>query len=186
MLGVRLTTLDGSGAGNGQSTSTYWCNAKVKAATTQSPVLWDVDTEDWKYRDSAKVAQTVISKARRNSVVLMHHIHPTSGAAVPQILRTLTAEGLPIGIGSYRQPERGERQYEPEDRQVQNDHDSGIVHPQAVDGRADHQRSQTRGRCRAEHRYGQADEYPHSAGGFECADRLPQARREVEVVTDRQ
>ncbi|PPS68526.1 MULTISPECIES: polysaccharide deacetylase family protein [Streptomyces] len=69
-------------------------NAQVKAATTLSPVLWDVDTEDWKYRDSAKVAQTVIAKAQRNSVVLMHDIHPTSVAAVPEILRSLTAEGF--------------------------------------------------------------------------------------------
>ncbi|SMQ14316.1 Peptidoglycan/xylan/chitin deacetylase, PgdA/CDA1 family [Streptomyces sp. Ag82_O1-12] len=69
-------------------------NANVKAATTLSPVLWDVDTEDWKYRDSAKVAQTVIAKARRNSVVLMHDIHPTSVAAVPEILRSLTAAGF--------------------------------------------------------------------------------------------
>jgi peptidoglycan/xylan/chitin deacetylase (PgdA/CDA1 family) len=44
-------------------------------------VLWDVDTEDWKYRNADKVARTVID------------IHPTSGAAVPQILRTLTARG---------------------------------------------------------------------------------------------
>ncbi|MEV3973533.1 polysaccharide deacetylase family protein [Streptomyces sp. NPDC050698] len=69
-------------------------NATVKAATTLSPVLWDIDTEDWKYRNSTKVAQTVIAKARRNSVVLMHDIHPTSVAAVPRILRTLTAEGF--------------------------------------------------------------------------------------------
>ncbi|UIX29238.1 polysaccharide deacetylase family protein [Streptomyces sp. GQFP] len=69
-------------------------NAQVKAATTLSPVLWDVDTEDWKYRDSAKVAQTVITKASRNDVVLMHDIHPTSVAAVPEILRTLTDEGF--------------------------------------------------------------------------------------------
>jgi peptidoglycan/xylan/chitin deacetylase (PgdA/CDA1 family) len=68
-------------------------NAQVKAATTLSPVLWDVNTEDWKYPDAAKVAQTVIGKARPNSVVLMHDIHPTSVAAVPQILRTLTSRG---------------------------------------------------------------------------------------------
>ncbi|WP_416974024.1 polysaccharide deacetylase family protein [Streptomyces sp. 4F14] len=68
-------------------------NATVRSATSLSPVLWDVDTEDWKYRDAAKVAQSVIGKARRNSVVLMHDIHPTSVAAVPQILRTLTARG---------------------------------------------------------------------------------------------
>jgi peptidoglycan/xylan/chitin deacetylase (PgdA/CDA1 family) len=68
-------------------------NRTVKAATALSPVLWDVDTEDWKYRDPAKVARTVISKARPNDVVLLHDIHPTSVAAVPQILRTLTARG---------------------------------------------------------------------------------------------
>ncbi|MDX2796996.1 polysaccharide deacetylase family protein [Streptomyces scabiei] len=66
-------------------------NTQVRAATRLSPVLWDVDTEDWKYRDAAKVAQTVISKAGPNDVVLMHDIHPTPVAAVPQILRTLTA-----------------------------------------------------------------------------------------------
>ncbi|MDX2932744.1 polysaccharide deacetylase family protein [Streptomyces ipomoeae] len=68
-------------------------NAQVKAATTLSPVLWDVDTEDWKYRDAGKVAQAVIDKTQRNDVVLMHDIHPTSVAAVPEILRTLTARG---------------------------------------------------------------------------------------------
>jgi peptidoglycan/xylan/chitin deacetylase (PgdA/CDA1 family) len=66
---------------------------RVRAATRLSPVLWDVDTEDWKYRDADKVARTVIDKVGRNDVVLMHDIHPTSVAAVPQILRTLTARG---------------------------------------------------------------------------------------------
>ncbi|MFI1727251.1 polysaccharide deacetylase family protein [Streptomyces sp. NPDC020489] len=68
-------------------------NAQVKAATTLSPVLWDVDTEDWKYHDPAKVARTVITKAQPNDVVLLHDIHATSVAAVPEILRTLTARG---------------------------------------------------------------------------------------------
>ncbi|MEU6182393.1 hypothetical protein [Streptomyces coeruleorubidus] len=56
-------------------------------------MLWDVDTEDWKYRDPAKVARTVITKAQPNDVVLLHDIHPTSVAAVPRILRVLTARG---------------------------------------------------------------------------------------------
>ncbi|MFJ9631820.1 polysaccharide deacetylase family protein [Streptomyces sp. NPDC101175] len=68
-------------------------NAQVKAATSMSPVLWTLDTEDWKYRDATKVADTVIAKATRNDVVLMHDIHPTSVAAVPEILRTLSARG---------------------------------------------------------------------------------------------
>ncbi|MFF3334658.1 hypothetical protein ACFYWX_34830 [Streptomyces sp. NPDC002888] len=40
------------------------------------------------------VAQVVIAKAKRNGVVLMHDIHPTSVAAVPRILQTLTARGF--------------------------------------------------------------------------------------------
>ncbi|MET7481606.1 hypothetical protein [Streptomyces sp. NPDC005538] len=43
--------------------------------------------------DATKVAQTVITKVRRNDVVLMHDIHPTSVAAVPEIPHTLTARG---------------------------------------------------------------------------------------------
>ncbi|GGW45368.1 polysaccharide deacetylase family protein [Streptomyces caelestis] len=68
-------------------------DGNVRAATSLSPVLWDMDTLDWKSHDPAKVAQTVISQAEPNDVVLIHDIHPTSVAAVPEILRTLTGRG---------------------------------------------------------------------------------------------
>ncbi|WP_053747662.1 polysaccharide deacetylase family protein [Streptomyces sp. MMG1533] len=68
-------------------------DGKVRAATSLSPALWDVDTLDWKFHDPAKVAQTVISQAEPNDVVLVHDIHPTSVAAIPEVLRTLTARG---------------------------------------------------------------------------------------------
>ncbi|MEU1321116.1 polysaccharide deacetylase family protein [Streptomyces tibetensis] len=68
-------------------------DGNVRATTILSPVLWDMDTLDWKSHDPAKVAQTVISQAERNNVVLIHDIHPTSVAAVPEMLRTLTARG---------------------------------------------------------------------------------------------
>ncbi|MEU0411171.1 polysaccharide deacetylase family protein [Streptomyces griseorubiginosus] len=68
-------------------------NTTVRNATRLSAVLWTLDTEDWKYPDASKVAESVVSKVKRNDVVLMHDIHPTSVAAVPQILRTLSADG---------------------------------------------------------------------------------------------
>ncbi|MEU0214796.1 hypothetical protein ABZ281_06555 [Streptomyces sp. NPDC006265] len=46
-------------------------------------MLWTLDTEDWKYRDATRVAHAVISKVKRNDVVLLHDIHPTSVAAAP-------------------------------------------------------------------------------------------------------
>lgn len=68
-------------------------DGKVRTATSLFPVLWDMDTLDWKSRDPAKVARTVISQAQPNDVVLIHDIHPTSVTAVPEVLRTLTARG---------------------------------------------------------------------------------------------
>jgi peptidoglycan/xylan/chitin deacetylase (PgdA/CDA1 family) len=68
-------------------------NSTVRGATKLSPVLWTLDTEDWKYPDAAKVAQSVLGKVKRNDVVLMHDVHATSVAAVPEILRTLSARG---------------------------------------------------------------------------------------------
>ncbi|NEB05087.1 polysaccharide deacetylase family protein [Streptomyces sp. SID13726] len=68
-------------------------NSTVRQATRLSPVLWTLDTEDWKYPNAAKVAASVVSKVERDDVVLMHDIHPTSVAAVPEILRTLSARG---------------------------------------------------------------------------------------------
>ncbi|MBR8640583.1 polysaccharide deacetylase family protein [Streptomyces tuirus] len=69
-------------------------NGKVRSATGLSPVLWDLDTEDWKYPDASRVAQSVTSKVDRNDVILLHDIHATSVEAVPGILRTLTARGF--------------------------------------------------------------------------------------------
>ncbi|ANS69722.1 xylanase/chitin deacetylase [Streptomyces lincolnensis] len=68
-------------------------NDTVRHATKLSPVLWTLDTEDWKYPDAAKVAQSVVGKVKPNDVVLMHDIHATSVAAIPEILRTLSARG---------------------------------------------------------------------------------------------
>lgn len=65
----------------------------VRRATRLSPVLWTLDTEDWKYPNAGKVAESVVSRVKRNDVVLLHDIHPTSVAAVPQILRALSARG---------------------------------------------------------------------------------------------
>ncbi|WP_328840663.1 hypothetical protein [Streptomyces europaeiscabiei] len=51
------------------------------------------EREDWKSQNAAMVAESVVGKVKRNDVVLMHDIHSTSVAAVPRILRTLTARG---------------------------------------------------------------------------------------------
>jgi peptidoglycan/xylan/chitin deacetylase (PgdA/CDA1 family) len=56
-------------------------------------ILWSVDPEDWKDRNSDTVYHRVIAGTRPGSIVLMHDIHPTTVAAVPRILAELKHRG---------------------------------------------------------------------------------------------
>ncbi|MEU5266187.1 polysaccharide deacetylase family protein [Amycolatopsis sp. NPDC021455] len=68
-------------------------NDDVRAAADRPMILWSVDTLDWKFHDSAKVAQTVLDKTKPGDIVLLHDIHPTSVDAVPDILTGLKEQG---------------------------------------------------------------------------------------------
>lgn len=60
------------------------------------PMLWDVDSLDWLYRDSAGVAQRVLDGVRPGAVILLHDIHSTTIGAVPAILDGLEQRGLTV------------------------------------------------------------------------------------------
>lgn len=57
-------------------------------------IIWDVDTDDWRDRNSAIVTHRAVSRARRGDIILMHDIHPTTVRAVPKILRGLAKRGF--------------------------------------------------------------------------------------------
>jgi peptidoglycan/xylan/chitin deacetylase (PgdA/CDA1 family) len=68
-------------------------NDAVRAvAWPRSMMLWDVDTNDWRSRNTDSVAREAVS--RRGGVVLMHDIYPTTVAAVPAIIREYKARGF--------------------------------------------------------------------------------------------
>lgn len=54
--------------------------------------LWDVDTLDWKTRDTKKTVKTA-EKVVPGSIVLMHDIHESTVKAVPKILEDLKSQG---------------------------------------------------------------------------------------------
>ncbi|MFI6516826.1 polysaccharide deacetylase family protein [Spirillospora sp. NPDC050679] len=56
-------------------------------------IMWSVDTEDWRDRDSEIVANRAVKHARPGAVILMHDIHRTTVDAVPDILRRLAGKG---------------------------------------------------------------------------------------------
>lgn len=71
-------------------------NQSIINAVGMPEILWSVDPQDWKYRDSDYVREHVISNAHRGSIVLMHDIHKTTVNAVPGILDTLQSEGYQL------------------------------------------------------------------------------------------
>ena len=68
-------------------------NGAIQAAVDQSFILWDVDTLDWKNRNTASIMKEV-RKAQPGSIILMHDIHQTTIDALPLILQYLTEQGF--------------------------------------------------------------------------------------------
>lgn len=63
------------------------------ARREKAAILWNVDTEDWKNKNSVTTTNRALQGARPGAIVLMHDIHPTTVAAVPGLVAQLRAEG---------------------------------------------------------------------------------------------
>ena len=91
-------------------------NATVDQATRDkgvSQALWDVDTVDWKDRNSDHVCSAAVQGTRAGSIVLMHDIHPTTVDAADCVIDGLRAKGLePVSLDRLlRTPVAGKRYY---------------------------------------------------------------------------
>ncbi len=67
--------------------------AEVTEELGQAQIIWDVDTNDWRDRDSGTVAQRAVSGAQPGSIILMHDIHDSTVDAVPSIVERLDEKG---------------------------------------------------------------------------------------------
>lgn len=68
-------------------------NNQVREAVNMPPILWTVDTEDWKSRDANKVLKEVQKAVKDDSIILMHDIHNSTVEAVELVLKFLAKEG---------------------------------------------------------------------------------------------
>jgi len=57
-------------------------------------VMWDVDPLDWKYRSAPRVTSEILKNTKAGSIVLAHDIHPTTVAAMPDVIDGLQAKGF--------------------------------------------------------------------------------------------
>ncbi len=61
-----------------------------------APVLWDIDTLDWKTQNTASTVNSVLSHVRDGDIVLMHSIYGATAAAAEQIIPVLSAAGYQL------------------------------------------------------------------------------------------
>lgn len=55
-------------------------------------VLWDVDSKDWKFRNTNKIYNYTLKRVSGNDIILMHDIYKTSVEAALKLVDTLTSE----------------------------------------------------------------------------------------------
>lgn len=68
-------------------------NSKIKALSSLSTVLWDVDTLDWKSRNAEKVCEEIMKSAHDGAIILLHDIYESSVNGALMAMDKLSKEG---------------------------------------------------------------------------------------------
>jgi peptidoglycan/xylan/chitin deacetylase (PgdA/CDA1 family) len=66
---------------------------KIGKELGMAQVLWSVDPNDWKDKDTDTVVQRVVGATKPGSIILTHELYPTTLAAYPIIIDKLRAKG---------------------------------------------------------------------------------------------
>lgn len=56
-------------------------------------ILWDLDTEDWKYKDPERIANYIVENAHDGAIVLLHDLYETSVDGALLAMERLEKEG---------------------------------------------------------------------------------------------
>lgn len=68
-------------------------NLDIKELANMYTILWDLDTEDWKYKDKNKIADYIVENAQDGSIVLLHDLYETSVDGALLAMEKLQNEG---------------------------------------------------------------------------------------------
>ncbi|MBO5227800.1 MAG: polysaccharide deacetylase family protein [Lachnospiraceae bacterium] len=66
---------------------------ELECAIDMDAVLWDIDTLDWKCKDSKHIVEYVCKNAKDGDIILLHDIYKSSVEAALEIIDYFTAEG---------------------------------------------------------------------------------------------
>ena len=71
-------------------------NAQLEGIAAElglNTVLWNVDPEDWKYKDAQKIAASVLAQTDGESIILLHDLDMQTVYATGAIIRALRQQG---------------------------------------------------------------------------------------------
>lgn len=68
-------------------------NANIKEEANMYTILWDLDTEDWKYKDRNKISNYIIENAHDGAIVLLHDLYETSVDGALDAMEKLRDQG---------------------------------------------------------------------------------------------
>ena len=71
-------------------------NSTVSANVGMPMIIWSIDTNDWKYKDSNHVINEVLNNVRDGDIVLMHDLYETTATAVETIVPALIEAGFTL------------------------------------------------------------------------------------------
>lgn len=68
-------------------------NSNIKTISNMYTILWDLDTEDWKYKDANRIANYIVENAHDGAIVLLHDLYETSVDGALLAMEKLQNEG---------------------------------------------------------------------------------------------
>lgn len=69
-------------------------NNRIKRIIDRPIILWNIDTLDWKYHDSKRIANKVFNNIKRGNIVLMHDIYSATANSLEIIIPKLLSDGF--------------------------------------------------------------------------------------------
>nr|WP_317359937.1 polysaccharide deacetylase family protein [uncultured Tyzzerella sp.] len=71
-------------------------NDNVKQAVNSPIVMWNVDTKDWKSRNTQAIVKEVLGKVKDGDIILMHDLYGTTAEACEIIIPKLVEQGYQL------------------------------------------------------------------------------------------
>ena len=71
-------------------------NKRIRSLVDRPIIIWNVDTLDWKYHNSKRISNKVLSKAKDGSIVLMHDIYSATANSLELVIPQLLEKGYQL------------------------------------------------------------------------------------------